>query len=311
MAAHSLTVPPLARVEAGTMRAMTDDARSRAALERAWGGVRVVQVRAEPEEIPDGVLLNHLVVLNLGDEVSCEARFEGERWRAHRLPRHAWSLFPAGMGHAVRHAQSDVLFVELGATFAEEVLRPLGGGARLPPTLAAEDAFTRHVLLALAEQARGAAPLDGLQAEALGAVLVSRLASHAPPPQAAAIAAGLPSPKLRRVLDYVASHLDGPLTLRRLAELADMDLFRFVRAFKQSTGVSPHRYVLESRIVHAKELLRDRALSITEVAFRTGFATPSHFSVTFRRMTQTTPRGYREHLADRGAPRASGEEGEP
>jgi AraC family transcriptional regulator len=109
----------------------------------------------------------------------------------------------------------------------------------------------------------------------------------------------------------VASHLDGPLTLRRLAELADMDLFRFVRAFKQSTGVSPHRYVLESRIVHAKELLRDRALSITEVAFRTGFATPSHFSVTFRRMTQTTPRGYRQRLADRGAPRAPGEEGEP
>jgi AraC family transcriptional regulator len=103
------------------------------------------------------------------------------------------------------------------------------------------------------------------------------------------------------VLDYVASHLDGPLTLRRLAELTGMDLFRFVRAFKQSTGASPHRYVLEARIAHAKELLRDRTLSITEVALRTGFATPSHFSVTFRRMARTTPRAYREELPSLGS----------
>ena len=72
-----------------------------------------------------------------------------------------------------------------------------------------------------------------------------------------------------------------------------MDLYRFARAFKQSTGSSPHRYVLEARIARAKELLRNRAMPITEVAMRTGFATPSHFSVTFRRITSVTPRAFR------------------
>jgi AraC family transcriptional regulator len=98
------------------------------------------------------------------------------------------------------------------------------------------------------------------------------------------------------VLDHVAEHLDAPLTLQRLADLAEMDLYRFVRAFKLATGLSPHRYIVEARITRAKDLLRDRRLSITEVALQTGFATPSHFSVTFRRIANVTPRAFREGL---------------
>jgi len=128
-----------------------------------------------------------------------------------------------------------------------------------------------------------------------GAALVAHLASLERRTSQPASVAGLASPKLRRVLDYVAS-LDAPLTLRRLADVAEMDLFRFVRAFKQSTGVLPHRFVLEARISRAKELLGDRSLSITEIALRTGFATPSHFSVTFRRITDAAPRAYRDAL---------------
>ena len=104
----------------------------------------------------------------------------------------------------------------------------------------------------------------------------------------------LPSPTLGRVLEFVARHLDKPLSLERLAAVAGMDLFRFARAFKQSTGSSPHRYLLEARITRAKELLRDRTISITEIALRTGFATPSHFSVTFRRITSLAPRAFRD-----------------
>jgi AraC family transcriptional regulator len=77
-------------------------------------------------------------------------------------------------------------------------------------------------------------------------------------------------------------------------------VFRFMREFKQSTGLSPHRYILEARIARAKELLGNRALSITDVALQTGFATPSHFSVTFRRIANATPRDYRSGLPWRG-----------
>jgi AraC family transcriptional regulator len=289
---------PLARVETGgALRAMPDSLRGRTAFEREWGPVRVLQVQTEPQETPEGTLVNHLVLMNLGPEAACEARVEGCGWNAHRVPHHGVSLFPAGVPHAARaHDARELLLVEVAPAFGDEVLRPSKPGTALRPVFGSADPFATHVLLALAEEARSAAALGGVRAEALAAALVARLACPELPPQAAA---GLPSARLRRVLDYVGSHLDAPLTLRKLAELAEMDFFRFVRAFKQSTGVSPHRYVLEARIAHAKELLRDRSLSITEIAFRTGFATPSHFSVTFRRMTDATPRAYRDALPPR------------
>ena len=73
-----------------------------------------------------------------------------------------------------------------------------------------------------------------------------------------------------------------------------MDLYRFARAFKQATGSSPHSYLVEARITRAKELLCKSSVSITEVALRSGFASSSHFSVTFRRVTGLTPREFRK-----------------
>jgi AraC family transcriptional regulator len=133
-------------------------------------------------------------------------------------------------------------------------------------------------------------------AESLGTALVTHFAERGAVTESPAAPLSLPSPTLGSVLEYVARHLDTPLSLERLAAVAGMDLFRFARAFKQSTGSSPHRYLLEARINLAKELLRDPSLSITEIAMQTGFATPSHFSVTFRRIAGATPRDFRTGL---------------
>jgi AraC family transcriptional regulator len=98
--------------------------------------------------------------------------------------------------------------------------------------------------------------------------------------------------RVRLVADFVEAHLDDDLSLGELAGLLGMDVFGFSRAFKASTGCSPHRYVVQARIARAKSLLREGTLSISEVAMRTGFATPSHFATTFRRLTGSTPRGW-------------------
>jgi hypothetical protein len=67
----------------------------------------------------------------------------------------------------------------------------------------------------------------------------------------------------------------------------------------QTVGLSPHRYVLRARIDRAKALLGDTRRSVSEVAPATGFATPSHFATTFRRVTGATPRAYRGSLRQR------------
>lgn len=286
--------PFLSRVETGgTPRSLPPAALRAAELARAWNGIRLVRLRTDPVEIPEGHFLNHLVTMNLGPEMGCDANFGGRGWLCTRTPHHGLGVYPALVRHAARcHDARDLLLVELAPDFVSAVLDS-GPTRALQPAVGARDPFAEHVLLALAEVARGEGASGEIRAGALGTALVAHLAAH-PPASAPGGLPALASPGLRRVLDYASAHLDQPLALRTLAGLAGMDLYRFVRAFKQSTGLSPHRYLLQARIARAKQLLSNRALSVTEIALQTGFATPSHFSVTFRRIVGTTPRAYRD-----------------
>jgi AraC family transcriptional regulator len=100
---------------------------------------------------------------------------------------------------------------------------------------------------------------------------------------------GLAPQTLRRVLAYITEHLARPITLRDLAAVAHMDPYHFLRAFRQSTGVTSHQDLLARQIARAQTLLEDPTVSITEVASRVGCQTPSHFTVLFRRWTSLTP----------------------
>jgi AraC family transcriptional regulator len=241
--------------------------------------------------------VNNLVALNLGGDTVCDINLEGRGWESYPDPHHGLTVIPARLPHAARGTTpGEFLLVELEPDFVAAVVGRGQDAGTLPMVLGARDPIAEHVLLALAEQARRGVTSSAV-AHGLGAALVTHFAERRPVEAAAPRAAppyALPSPTLGSVLEYVSRHLDIPLSLERLAAVAGMDLFRFARAFKQSTGSSPHRYLLEARISRAKELLRDRALPITEIALQTGFATPSHFSVTFRRITGVTPRAFRD-----------------
>jgi AraC family transcriptional regulator len=209
-------------------------------------------------------------------------------------------VYPAQVPVAARFpGAGEWLVVELAPALVDEVAGPPAAGARvtLRPALAADDAFVVHVALALAEEARAAGSRGKLGAESLGAALAMHVAHvHGELRPRPAHAEAISRSRLDRVLEFIAANLERDLSLRDLAAVAQMDVFRFVRAFKEGTGLPPHRYVLNERIDLAKRLLLDRALSISEVALRTGFATPSHFATTFRRLTHATPRAYRESI---------------
>ena len=72
-----------------------------------------------------------------------------------------------------------------------------------------------------------------------------------------------------------------------------MSQYRFARAFKQSTGIPPHQYLLSQRIERAKKLLALTQLQIADISYHLGFASQSHFTATFRRFTKVTPKAYR------------------
>jgi transcriptional regulator of acetoin/glycerol metabolism/AraC-like DNA-binding protein len=107
---------------------------------------------------------------------------------------------------------------------------------------------------------------------------------------------GLSGGAMRRVRDYIEAHLGETIDLPTLAGLAGSSVFHFARQFKQTTGLTPHSYLLTRRIEHARELLATTEHSIAEIAVMTGFADQSHFSRSFRRLAGMSPREFRWSL---------------
>ncbi len=84
-----------------------------------------------------------------------------------------------------------------------------------------------------------------------------------------------------------ASHEQWPV--RRLARVSGVSAAHFARSFKDAFGVPPHRYLLTRRIERATALLRDTSLSVTEIAFQTGWNSLGTFGRTFRDVTGHSP----------------------
>jgi AraC family transcriptional regulator len=99
--------------------------------------------------------------------------------------------------------------------------------------------------------------------------------------------------QVRAVRRYVEDHLHASVTLAHLANVAGLSSFHFLRAFKQSLGVTPMQYVLDLRIEHAKALLKSHGLTVAEVGIRVGFDHAAHFTRAFRRAVGVTPSSFR------------------
>ncbi|MEU3606251.1 AraC family transcriptional regulator [Streptomyces sp. NPDC035033] len=95
--------------------------------------------------------------------------------------------------------------------------------------------------------------------------------------------------RLGEVVDYIHTHLDTRISLDDLAAVAGVSTSHFTRAFKTTTGTSPHQYVTQIRLEQARQALLHTHRPIAEIALEHGFADQSHLTRTMRRHTGTTP----------------------
>ena len=100
---------------------------------------------------------------------------------------------------------------------------------------------------------------------------------------------GLPPGALRRVREYMEERLAEKIELSDLAKIAGLSGCHFSRAFKQSVGTPPHRYLVMRRIAAAAELIRTTNRSMTDIALEVGFSDQSHFTRSFSAVTGETP----------------------
>jgi len=97
----------------------------------------------------------------------------------------------------------------------------------------------------------------------------------------------------RRAKELLDANLAGDVTLSMLADVCDLSTRHFTRAFRQSIGLSPHQWLLQRRIDRARELLRDRSLSLADAAIACGFANQAHFTKVFTRLAGASPGRWR------------------
>ena len=108
---------------------------------------------------------------------------------------------------------------------------------------------------------------------------------------------GLTRRQLAQVTEFMHDNIDQPIRLSQLAALAGLSSSQFGRAFKVSTGATPHQWFLDARIECAKAMLGDRNRNLVDIALDTGFSEQSHFSRAFRAATGSTPNAWRRsHL---------------
>lgn len=96
--------------------------------------------------------------------------------------------------------------------------------------------------------------------------------------------------------EYVAGNLNGGVELGELAALCGMPLRRFVRAFRETTGMAPYQWLMMRRLDLAKSELRRKG-AVADLAIQCGFSSEAHFTTTFTRATGLTPSQWREMLS--------------
>jgi AraC family transcriptional regulator len=166
------------------------------------------------------------------------------------------------------------------------------------PCFSKSDPLIHSLGLALKSELQSSGFGSRLYIDSLIAALITHLIRHYSnqKQRSQSLSNPLSKQKLQQVIGYIDQHLDQDLALVELATLVQISPSYFSILFKQTTGFTPHQYVIHCRIERAKQLLRKNNLAIADVAFRLGFSHQSHLNRHFKRLVGVTPKQFRQLL---------------
>jgi AraC family transcriptional regulator len=267
-----------------------------------WGGVLLEKYVCHPGERSAGNVLDAPVLAML-----CSPSWRGEHVAAdgtfapHSKTAGALTVVPNGPLPAARSLQQcDLLYCAFDQSLVSEVRDEVEG--EVPSSLGLRSSCGRdHAVSEILNLLFGEIELGGvstrLYIDSLAHALTVRFLFLGERTQEQARGpATLTRRKLSRVQELIESRLDAGLTLQELATAVGYSRSHFLRAFHATTGVTPHRYLLNRRIERARRLLGDPEMSIAQVAYSCGFSSQAHLTLAFRKVCGLTPGEYRREL---------------
>ena len=267
-----------------------------------WNGLTLEQHLFLPGERDTPPRAAHLICLNLGEQHPLWLS-QGGRVRRVVQGHGEMVLVPSGEeGRARNTVPGKVLHLLVQPALVQRTAQEMGvRRTELVGIAEADDPRLRHLVLALREEARtgGASGtlFAGCLSTALAAHLVTQYGTAANKAASGEPPGGLSPAQLRRVVDYVQSSLNCPLSLPEIAAVAGVSPYHFARQYKRVTGETVHAFVLRCRLEAAARLLRRNTLSVGQVAAEVGFAQQSHLAAHFKRAMGLSPLEYRRQAS--------------
>ena len=205
------------------------------------------------------------------------------------------AIIPAGQEHQLSCRRgTDLSVLRIAPDLLRRVARENGMRAvEVVGQYGAFDPVIWHLGRALCGELRRHRRLDGTYLQSVAIVLTRHLLSTYVTAVLPSESGGLPRFKLRRAIEYIHERIGGDISFRDVADHVGMSPYHFARMFKQSTGMSPHNYIVQCRIERAKALLAEARLPISDIAFEVGYRSQSHFTTCFGRVTGITPAAFR------------------
>ena len=263
-----------------------------------WGGITVEQLTYNTTQIEWAPQSDHILTVHIAEPMSLIQKRDG---RTHRggLVTGEFTLTPADNPSAWYWDKFlDKLHLRLTPDFVRNVAVQLElnpDRVELLHNFGTCDHQIERIGLALKAELETGGLGGRLFSESLATALAVQLLRHyCSLPQAVPfVEGGLPQPILSRVIDYIQANAAQDPSLASMASVADMSAYHFSRLFKQSTGLTPHQYLIDCRIEQAKQLLKQGDLTIAQIARSVGFSSQSHFGYHFKRITGVTPKQFR------------------
>jgi AraC family transcriptional regulator len=264
-----------------------------------WKALRVDLIDLTgPSRVPESTFADHVLVAHIDGPARTDLWFVGKQISGDALPGDV-CIMPATMPYAVRRdVPGRIVATLLDAKLVEQTAAEERAPRRMDvePKFCARDPLITELVLALTDEVLADYPGGPLYAESLGAALAAQLLRQHRPGPAPLRRGSFGTATLRRLTEYIETHLAEPIRLQDLADIAGVSSYQLVRRFKESKGQPPHQFLLRRRIARAREMLRQPDKTLLEVALSCGFSSQSHFSSVFRLLTGLTPRVYRDTI---------------
>lgn len=265
----------------------------------AWNGIQLAHHHfLAAFETPEHCFPQHFITIHLNHapiekERMINGEFQCDRFRAGDI-----CLTPATAPVSVRlHDACEIIQLYLEPALMIRLMADVSNvdGLELMPQFKLNDPLIYQIGITLKTKLETTGVWDRLYTEAMAMAISAQLIQHysTQPLKVRHYSDGLPQARLQQAIEYIHAHTAQNPSITEIAQQVGMSPFYFSRLFKQSTGLTPHQYLIQCRIEQAKQLLKTTNLSISTVATQVGFVDQSHLTRHFKRQVGVPPSQFR------------------